>query len=484
MSSSFQPSTSGLLANKEQISPLYPDGFKKLVDPLNPSLHTIVSSELATILAQNPVSLYLAPTQSTNLSTIGGPRGTFISFELGPYDLVKIDSIKLSVILTNPSLVNDLYVAPSPCWWNSVNISTANVQSDPDWLEEGLGVNGYHMNMLDAMPREECLKILGEEGFQTQRNDTFQQFISTSASAGSIQSSPALYPGIIIPPGGSRTVSYYLLGCFATIQGFVLSMLKGAQRLSIRFNFKEGAQWLSANGAVTVSDAVLSLEGKRCSNAYMQEVKAALAITSRSVSIPYFRPVAQSFSQTYVAGKKAQHVLTQFVGQFAFLSFALGPSNPATSNTPTTPAGSAQYFQSIAPDVFNVDTVANTVTVGQGNSGQLYEVDNITLKLDGVSVWNTPSLTSQQLNTLAMSCTENTSYLIPQYPGRYLFPFTANLNDVLHGNGFRHGIADLTANASLEFNPINALPADTTLYVFAAKASELLYFANELHVIG
>ena len=484
MSSAFQPSTGQLLANKEQISPLHPEGFKLLNDPLNPAMKTIVSSELASILAQNPVSLYLAPTQSTNLANIGSGRGSFISIELGPYDLVKIDSIKLTVTLSNPSLVNDCYVAPSPAWWDNVSISTTNAQGNPDWLDDNEGLNGYHMNMLDSMPREECLKILGEEGFQTQRNDAFQQFTALSPSSGSIISYPALYPGVIIPPGGSRQISYYILGSYLTIQGFVLGMLKDAQKLSIRFNFKNGDEWLSANNAAVVSDAILSIEGKRCSPAYMQEVKAALRVSNRSISIPYFRPVAQTFPLGDTSTSKRTYVLTQFTGQFAFLSFSLGPSDPATSNTPTSAVGSAQYLQAIAPDVFTVDTVGNTVTVGQGNHGELYEVDRVTLKIDGVMTWNTPNLSSQQLNTLAMSSTDNTSYLIPQYPARFIVPFSADIRDVCYAKGFRHGIADLTSNASLEFTPLNVLPASTTLRVFGAKATELLYYANELHVIG
>lgn len=484
---SLQPARKGLLGNKIEASPYFPNGYAEIDDPFSVGKRSVIGTDLCFTLPQTAASVFIQPSQS-GLGEIGGAGNPTLIFEIGANaNLVKIDSIKMSLTFSNTSLV-DAYIAPSPAWFNKFTLSTTSAQSDTNWTDESVPICGYHMECLRYLERNECLKILKEEGFSGV-NSIGEESVDVQYIPGvskTYTTKQAIYPNIRIPAGTTAVYSFYILGSYITEQSFLLDLLSGSQKLTIAPTFKPGFLWMNANNAVTVTRARLTLEGKRTDNANMDIIRDSLATPNRSLTIPYHRSQFQKFDASFFAGQSYTFQLSSFTGLFSALSFYLGPAQPSTSSSPTTQAGSAQYLQNITPSVDINDLVAPAAsTYGAGNDGSLYAIDNFSFKYNGFDVYNTPNLSSEDLNVLAMSCTANQSYLIPLMPAWYTFPFSANLReDVLHGSGFKHGAVKLVGNSTLEFSCRNTLPAGTCLYVFGIRCVELYYDDGHLAAIN
>lgn len=483
MSEPITKDASSIVSGKHEVLSVFDEGRVDVGHALLPAgIKAMMAAQGAFYTPQIATQLSVAPAQSANLTSIGGATNTFLQFELGSdIRIDRIDSVKVTLTLTNPSAVADCYVAPTPAIFQDVAIALGSAASDPIWVDYPVQ---SHVGVLKLMEREIALKILAEEGFQDVSSEDTSSITIVSPTQYLENDNPLLYPSIRIPPLGTREVSFYLLASPLTAPGFHLALLQGPQKMAIRFNISPGSVWLSAAGAANVSAAQLNFEGKRSSSIQARTMRNTWQQLDKAMVIGYHRPIVQNFNQgVFTPTFKNSFTLTNFVGAFSGLYFYLGSNAPATSTTPTAFTGSAAFFQDVSPRILNVDLATPLVTLTAGSNGSQYSVANFNLLRDGVVSNDSIALTQTQLTTMSMSATNNKSYLIRQTPGAYLYPFGADLNkDIWHQHGCSSGLQRCNGNVTLQFNTSQAL-TNTALYVTGFLYCELLYDKGRLRYI-
>lgn len=488
MTTASTPEQSLLFKDKQILDDFSRDGLVSLTDPINRARKTVIAKQLADFCPSQANSFYQSPVQSSIPTIISSPGNSFVRFEITEIpNLVKIDSVKVEFTIQNTSATDIGYVAPVPGWFNSVDFSTDDSNSNPMWRSLSQGsMLVDHIGQIMLRDRSEAVRILSEEGFKpaqyvTAGEDNIQisepaanQFILDKSSP--LQADPE------IAPLTSRKFSLYILGSPLTQTTFMLGMLRGSQKATLNLSFKAGSIWSFVNtGTLVVTDCRLSFEGKQTTPNIYQKIIEMINTPGRSISIPYARNCIQSFSSSsYPIDADQTFSLTQFNGQLLNLFFYMSQSSPSLTSGAGTPTNRAQSFlQGFSSQLLTVDVAGGTSTLVAGTTGALQRLYDVNIQIGGGQVSSTPQLSDDQVQTLAMSATDNKSYLIPIYgKSLMIYPFSTDLyKSLVEQRVFAHGCVPARGNLAITLKPRSTL-LNSTFFVSASQASQLVYSAE------
>lgn len=452
----------------------YIDSLMSLQDPNNPNGGTVTYPRISgTYNSMKSQSIYMTP-----ISMSPGNNGGIIDFNLaGDLRLNAYDNVKLQLTITNGSATN-AYISPALGIFDNVSI-LPNGSNSSIFIEDGT----CHLAQLFLLERDFALKVLADEGHQVMTNESFTKTtVGTPNSSFEISDLPALYPNIVIPPGSSRKISYWVLGSPLTVPGFTSLLFE--KNVTLRFKFRQGSEWIASAtpASVAVTSAQLQCNGVNFSEEEREIIRTKVFVDKRPFNIPFISPNFFRIDSNFVANQKYTFQLQPLSGSYAGIFYYLGPSAPSASNFPTSFNGIIEYVQNVSPQRLQVDLAADTATLLPSSYGEAYAINNLTFYTDGSVTNYSPDLSTELLEDYSfVQGTGSKSYLLPTFKSYYFLPFSTNMRFDLMAGITNGGGSDLNSNSKLQFSPVNTL-TNTSLYIVGFRHARLAFRGNIINV--
>jgi hypothetical protein len=438
--------------------------------PRRPNTDTaVIAADLSIIDPANAVLFRLNP--NTPLNGLGSSSQVAVewSFSAG-LNIHRIDSVKIEMLVRNAGLT-PVFIAPTPFWFNSVQMSATSAGDQPFWTTNA---SSHITQLVWNYEEQHALKIAREENFRSTNGfgEAAIELAAATPGPGIVSSYYSfLQAGDSLAPGETRRVAFYLLDSLLQAPGFTPQVLiANTLSMDIRATFNAGDVWSSANNSVTIDNVQLVFEGARADEGQLMKIGTFLRAPETKLIIPNKRYITAVENFASIAADTPVTVnLRTFVGTFSSLKFYLGPSGAKTSTTGVDSL--LQLYTAKSGD-------SSTNVIVQGSKGEAFQIKNFNLLQQGVQITDTVNMSSQDLQTRAMSTSEEKAFLGQYYPAIYNYSFsTDTMRDEHTAPSIRHGYRVLQGDYSLQFE-VSAPLTNVNLYIVGNMYQELVYEAQ------